>query len=307
MHAALLRPADLAATTVILLVVKIAIAFALSALMRRDFRNAIRFSLALPQASEFSFVLLGAAVTVGALSADLAALATLISAASMLATPILFALSERFLIPRLRRAPVPEFDKIEPSDAQVIIAGFGRMGQIVGRVLRMHGIAFTALEKDPGQVDVVRRFGNKVYYGDAARPDVLRAAGADHAKLLVVALDDVERTLRTVETARRNHPNLTVLSRARNRHHAHLLMDRDIDGIVRDTFLSSLRLAELSLNALGVTPDAAARAITLFRDHDEANLVAAHAIYRDEAQLIQSGQQAADELAELFQADREST
>ena len=307
LHAAMVRPVGLAEATAMLLVVKTAIAFVLARLMRRDVANAIRFSLALPQASEFSFVLLGAAVAVGALSPDLAALATLISAASMLATPILFALSERFLIPRMRRAVEPEFDKIESSGTPVIVAGFGRVGQIVGRVLRMHGIAFTALEKDAGQVDVVRRFGGKVYYGDAARPDVLRAAGADDAKLLVVALDDMQLNLRTVETAKRNHPNLSVLARARNRRHAHLLMDRDVDGLVRDTFYSSLRLAELSLTALGIAPEAAARAVALFRDHDEANLAAMHAIYRDEAQLIQSAQQAADELTELFEADREST
>ena len=306
-HAAMANPWYLAATTVTLLVVKSVIAFVLGRLTRCDRPNAIRFGLALPQASEFSFVLFGAAVAVGALTPELAALATLVSAASMLATPVLFALSEQFLIPRLRRAPVPDFDTIEPSDAPVILAGFGRMGQIVGRILRMHGIAFTALEKDAGQVDVVRRFGNKVYYGDASRPDVLRAAGADHAKLLIVALDDMDRTLRTVETAKRNHPDLAVLARARNRHHAHLLMDRDVDGLVRDTFHSSLRLAELSLTALGIAPEAAARAIAFFRDHDEANLVATHAIYRDEAQLIQSGQQAAEELTALFEADREST
>ena len=307
LHAAVVDARSLAAATVVLLVVKIAIAFVLARLTRCDRTNAIRFALALPQASEFSFVLLGAAVAVGALSPELAALATLISAASMLATPILFALSERFLVPRLRRVPEPDFDTIEPSDAPVIVAGFGRMGQIVGRVLRMHGIAFTALERDPGQVDVVRRFGNKVYYGDAARPDVLRAAGADHAKLLIVALDDVERLLRTVETAKRNHPNLAILSRARNRHHAHLLMDRNVDGLVRDTYLSSLHLAELSLTALGIAPEAAAHAVELFRVHDEANLVAAHAIYRDEAQMIQSTQQAAEELTALFEADRAST
>jgi monovalent cation:proton antiporter-2 (CPA2) family protein len=307
LHAAVARPSYLMAATGTLLVVKIVIAVLLARLARRDRSNAVRFGLALSQASEFSFVLLGAAVAVGALTSDLAALATLTSAASMLATPVLFAVSERFLLPRLRHTAVPEFDTIEPSDAPVIVAGFGRMGQIVGRVLRMHGIAFTALERDPGQVDVVRRFGNNVYYGDAARPDVLRAAGADHAKVLIVALDDVDRNLRTVEIAKRNHPNLTVLARARNRHHAHLLMDRDVDGLVRDTFHSSLRLAELSLTALGVTPEAAARAITLFQNHDETNLIAAHAIYRDEAQLIQSGQQAAEELTALFEADQGST
>jgi voltage-gated potassium channel Kch len=241
------------------------------------------------------------------LSTDLSALATLIAAASMLATPVLFALSERFVIPRLRGAPEPVFDTIESADAPVILAGFGRVGQIVGRVLNMHHIPFVALERDSGQVDVIRRFGGKVYYGDAARPDVLRAAGADRARLLIVALDDVERNLRTVETAKRNHPNLTILARARNRRHAHLLMDRGVDGLVRDTFHSSLRLAELGLTAMGVAPEAAARAIGLFRDHDEANLVAAHAIYSDEAQMIQSAQQAAEELASLFEADREST
>jgi monovalent cation:proton antiporter-2 (CPA2) family protein len=307
LHAAVARPAILAETTLVLLLIKAAIAFALARVARCDLSNAIRFSLALPQASEFSFVLLGAAVAVGALSPDLAALATLICAASMLATPILFALSERFLIPRLRRVPEPVFDTIEPSEAPVIIAGFGRMGQIVGRILRLHGIAFTALDQDPGQIDVVRRFGNKVYYGDAARPDVLRAAGADHAKLLVVALDDAERTLRTVETAKRNHPNLTVLARARNRYQSHLLMDRDVDGLVRDTFYSSLRLAEMTLIGLGISEEAAARGVAFFREHDEANLLASHAFYRDEAKLIQTGQQAAEELTALFQADREST
>jgi monovalent cation:proton antiporter-2 (CPA2) family protein len=307
LHAAMARPASLAEFTVALLIVKTVVAYLLARIARRDVPNSLRFALALPQASEFSFVLLGAAVAVGALPADMAALGTLISAASMLLTPILFALSEHFLLPRMRRARPPEFDKIESSDAPVIIAGFGRMGQIVGRVLRMHGIAFTALERDPGQVDVVRRFGNKVYYGDAARPDVLRAAGADQAKLLVVALDDVDRTLRVVEIAKRNHPNLTVLSRARNRHHAHLLMDRNIDGLVRDTFHSSLRLAEMGLIALDIAPDAAAHAITLFRDRDEANLVAMHSIYRDEAQLIQSTLQATEELNALFEADHATT
>ena len=305
LRAAMAHPGYLAAATGILLVVKTAIAFWLARAMKRDRQNAIRFALALPQASAFSFVLLGAAVAVNALSPDLAAMATLLSAASMLATPVLFALSERFLIPRLRGGPAPVFDTIEPGESRVILAGFGRMGQIVGRVLSMHGIAFTALESEPEQVDVVRRFGGRVFFGDAARPDVLRAAGADQAKLLIVALDDMERNLRTVEAAKRNHPNLTILARARNRRHAHLLMDRDVDGLVRDTFHSSLRLAELSLTALGVGSEEAARAVGLFQAHDEAALGASHAIYRDEEQLIQNAQQAAAELATLFEADRD--
>jgi voltage-gated potassium channel Kch len=168
----------------------------------------------------------------------------------------------------------------------------------------MHNIPFTALERDSGQVDVVRRFGSKVYFGDPTRADMLRSAGAEEATLLVVAQDNMEEVLRTVEVAKRAFPHLKILSRARNRRHAHLLMDRGVDGLVRDTFHSSLRLAELSLTALGVADDAAARAVALFRDHDEQQLAATHAIYRDEKQLIQTTQQATDELAGLFEADK---
>jgi voltage-gated potassium channel Kch len=264
----------------------------------------VRFSLALPQASEFSFVLFAAAVDVGALGQGMADMATLSAAVSMAATPLLFAASERFLIPRLQVEPPPDFDTIESADAPVIICGFGRMGQIVGRVLRMHGIAFTALERDPGQVDVVRRFGNKVYFGDPSRPSLLRAAGAEQAKLLIVAQADMEATLRVIDMAKRNFPALKILARARNRRHAHLLMDRDVDLIVRETFYSALHMAEESLLALGISPDDAKRSVNLFEAHDTRNLLDSHSIYQDEKQLIQNTQQATQELLTLFEADR---
>ena len=110
------------------------------------------------------------------------------------------------------------------------------MGQIAARVPRMLGIPFTALAPDPGQIDVVRRFGNKVYFGDPSRPDLLGAACAEQAKLLLVVRDDMEAVLRTVDVANRNFPNLKILARARNRRHAHLLMDRNVDGLARDNF-----------------------------------------------------------------------
>ena len=304
MHLALVHPGLLAAATGALLAAKAGVAFVLGKAARQDNANAVRFALALPQASEFSFVLFGAAVAAGALAADRAALAILVSAASMIATPILFAGSEKWLIPRLLRSTPAAFDTIADEHNPVIVCGFGRVGQIVGRVLRMHNIPFTALERDSGQVDVVRRFGSKVYFGDPTRADMLRSAGAEEAKLLVVAQDNMEEVLRTVEVAKRAFPHLKILARARNRNHAHLLIDRGVDGFVRDTFHSSLRLAELSLAALGVADDAAARAVALFRDHDERQLMAAHAIYRDEQQLIQTTQQAMDELASLFEEDK---
>jgi voltage-gated potassium channel Kch len=187
----------------------------------------------------------------------------------------------------------------------VIICGFGRMGQIIGRVLHMYRIPFTALERDPGQVEVVRRFGTKAYFGDPTRFDVLRAAGAEQAKLLIVALDDMQAVLRTVEMARRNFPDLKIIARARNRRHAYLLMDRDVDGLVRDTFYSSLEIARMALTSLGIEKAAADRAVTLFREHDERTLREAHAIWRDERQLIQTTQQAAEELESLFEADQQ--
>jgi monovalent cation:proton antiporter-2 (CPA2) family protein len=301
---ALAHPGVLVGGTAVLLAVKAVVGFGLGRAARQDNLNALRFALALPQASEFSFVLFGAAVAVGALALGAAAMATLVTAASMLATPILFAASERWLIPRLRRVETREYDTIDAAPAPAIICGFGRVGQIVGRILRMHGIGFTALERDPGQVDVVRRFGNKVYYGDPTRAEVLRAAGAETAKLLVVTLGDMDAVLRTVDVAKRNFPGLRIVARARNRRHAFLLMDRGIDGLVRETFLSSLELGRLALLGLGIDEAAAAHAVALFRDHDEKTLIASHAIYRDEVRLIQTTRDAAEELEGLFEADR---
>ena len=296
------QPLLLLEATALLLVVKTIIAFILARVAGKRVINAVRFAVALPQASEFSFVLFSAAVAAHALDQSDASFATLTTAASMLATPILFAGSEAIL--SKRRVPVPEYDKIDSASSPVIICGFGRFGQIVGRVLRMHGINFTALERDAGQVEVVRRFGQKVYFGDPTRPDMLRAAGAEQAKLIVVALDDPQAVLRIVDVAKSDFPNLAILARARNRWFSHLLMDRHIDGLVRDTFFSSLEMSRMALTTLGIDPAAAEHAVALFRQNDEKTLAETHAFYRDEKQLIQSQQQAADELASLFEADK---
>ncbi|HEX4365315.1 MAG TPA: monovalent cation:proton antiporter-2 (CPA2) family protein [Rhodopila sp.] len=298
------HPGLLAGATAALLLAKAVVCFVLALVSRQQLADAVRFSLALPQASEFSFVLFGVAVGLGALAPGSAAMATLVAAVSMAATPVLFAVSERLVIPRLEAEPMPDFDTIEAADAPVIVCGVGRFGQIVVRVLRMHGIKFTALERDPGQVDVLRRFGTKVYFGDPTRPDLLRSAGAEQAELLIVALDHPEDALRVVEVAKRNFPQLKIIARARNRQHAYLLMDRGVDGQVRETFHSSLKMAEDALLTLGIAPEDAARSVQLFKTHDEQTLRDAHAIYRDEKQLIQTNQQATEELMALFEADQ---
>lgn len=290
-----------------LLTIKVAIAFLLSRATGQSKVTAGRFAVALSQGSEFSFVMFGAAIAAGILSEALAAQATLVIGLSMAATPILFAIFERlvqrFAAPRVE----PEYDEIDSADAPVIICGFGRVGQIVGRVLRMQGIAFTALERDSAQIEFVRRFGSKVYFGDPTRADLLRAAGAEQARLLVVALDDMETTLEVVDTVRRNFPKLKLLVRARNRRHVFLLMDRGIDRIIRDTYYSSLKLSEMVLQDLGVAEDTAKRAVEIFDSHDQAVMHKTHAFYEDERKLIQSSQEAAAELAQLFEADRQES
>jgi glutathione-regulated potassium-efflux system ancillary protein KefC/glutathione-regulated potassium-efflux system protein KefB len=185
----------------------------------------------------------------------------------------------------------------------VIIAGFGRFGQIVARTLRLKKIPFTALEASFEQVDFVRKFGNRIYFGDASRLDLLRAARADLAEVFVLAIDDVEASVRTAEVVRKHYPHLRIYARARNRHHAYRLMDAGADRIIRETFLSSVELARDVLVGLGYAATEAEQAVDRFRRHDEELLARQHAIYQDEAQLIASSREGAAELERLFEQD----
>ncbi len=303
---ALSHPALILAGVAVLLAVKAAIAWALARIGGHDALGATRLAIALAGGGEFGFVLFGVAVDEGAMTAEQSDAALLIITFSMIAGSLMFSVLERWLAPALGRQPRRPFDDISGSANPVIICGFGRMGQIIGRVLRMRGIPFTALDNNAAQIDLVRRFGNKAYYGNPARPDLLRAAGAEHAKVLVVALDDVAESLKLVETVKRHFPHLAVLARARNRRHAHLLMDRGVTRIVRETFHSSLRMSEQILEELGLERGDVSRTIEMFHEHDERTLVAQHPVHHDEKQLIQTTKQAADELRSLFEADREN-
>jgi CPA2 family monovalent cation:H+ antiporter-2/glutathione-regulated potassium-efflux system protein KefB len=289
-----------------LIIIKALVAFTVSYTRRQLIGPALRFALCLPEGSEFSFVLFGTAVAAGALDASIAQMATLVTALSMMLAPILFAGSEIFVRPRLPEHQRPErpFDKIEVQSAPVIICGFGRFGQITGRILAMQRIRYVALDKSQEQVDVVRRFGVQVFFGDPTREDVMRAAGAETARVLVIALDDMDASLAVAQMVRRRFPDLHICARARNRRHVHLLMGLGIEDIVRETFFSSLRLTEMLLESLDIPAAQAERAINLFRAHDEKILAETYAIANDETQMIQSTQDASQELADLFQSDR---
>jgi glutathione-regulated potassium-efflux system protein KefB len=297
-------PVPVLAAVLGVIAVKAAVAFALAIVSGQTPRDAVRFAVALPQGSEFGFVLFGAAIGVGAMGRVEAEFAMLVVALSMIATPVLFAIEERWIAPLLSKPADGKYDKLENMAEPIIICGFGRVGQIVGRVLRMNRIGFTALDRDAERVDVARRFGNRVYLGDPTRPDLLRAAGVDKARVLVVALDDVESSLKLVELVRREFPHIEIFARARDRNHAHLLMDRGVTRIVRETLFSSLKISEQVLTEVGVQRAVARQAVEMFADHDEGVLRDQHAIYRDEKRLIQTTQQAARELDGLFEADR---
>jgi voltage-gated potassium channel Kch len=206
--------------------------------------------------------------------------------------------------PFLQERKEPEFDRIDEPGNPVIIAGFGRFGQIVGRLLRMKEIPFTALEADAAQIETIRRFGNKVYYGDASRLELLRAAKAEQSRFLVLAIDGVEASVRTAEMVRKHFPHLKVLARARNRYHAHLLRELGVEVVVRETLYSSLKLAEDLFHELGMQDPEIARTMGMFQKYDEELLKRQYAVFRDEAKLVQTSKEAAEELEQLLQEDR---
>ena len=303
---AIAEPGPILLGVVGLLTVKAAIAFGLGKLRGQSNATAARFALTIPQGSEFAFVLFGAALAAGALAHAEVDRATLVIALSMLASPVIFTLSERWLQPRLSAARRRVQDTAEDAlPAPVVICGFGRFGQVVGRILVLRRIAFNALDHDAENIETVRRFGHKAYFGDPTRLDLLRAVGADQAKVIVVALPDVAENLKLVELAKRHFPQARIFARARNRRHAHLLMDLGVEDFVRETFFSSLRLSELVLGGLGLDADDARRTVHMFRERDEAMLLDQQAIYKDEKQMIQSAAAAAEELRRLFEADRD--
>ena len=260
--------------------------------------DALLFALTLSQVGEFAFVLYGVAGSQQVLERATVDLLTAAVAASMLTTPLLIALYQRVIMPRLERRSERAPDAIEEHNP-VIIAGFGRYGQIVSRVLRGLGIGSTVVDHDPNQIDMVRRFGSIAYYGDATRLDLLESAGAGKAKLLVVAVDDHEAALEITRLARSHFPQLKVLARARSRSDAFEYVEMGVPA-VRETFGSALDAAELALRMLGHHPHVARRVAVQFRRRDEELLVE-HAPHRhDEKRLIAASQQGRGDLERLL-------
>jgi glutathione-regulated potassium-efflux system ancillary protein KefC/glutathione-regulated potassium-efflux system protein KefB len=258
-------------------------------------------AISLPSGGEFAFVLFGLAAALGIMPRETAELLVLVVTASMILSPMLLAIYDVTF-----KAKEPDdrpFDKPVELYPKVIIAGFGRFGQIVGRILLARKIAFTALEANQTQVDFLRRFGNQVFYGDASRLELLRAAHAENAEVFVLAIDDVEASVRTAELIRAHFPHLKIFARARNRQHAFRLMDLDVRYIIRETLLSSLEMSLQVLESLGLSKSKATETVHQFRIHDEATMARQQAVKDDEKKFLQTTRESAEQLLHLFETD----
>ena len=260
------------------------------------------FAVALSQAGEFAFVLFGAASTV--LPAPVAAILNAAVAVSMLTTPFFVMGYERFLMRRLDRPVERAPDAIRETNP-VIVAGFGRFGQVVVRVLRALGIGATVIDHDPGQIDTVRRFGWKAYYGDATRLDLLESAGAARARLLLVAIDDPEAAMQIVKRVRSRFPQLALVVRAHSRTDAYEYAEMGVPA-VREVFGSALDAAARTLGILGFSDRDAQRIVQRFKDYDERQIAESSPFRDDIKKLVALTEQGRRDIAELLAEEARS-
>ncbi len=298
------QPVAIGLIVLCILAVKAAVLLAIGKLTGKlDFNEAVRLALVLAGGGEFAFVVLNLARDHQLLEADQHSLLVVSVTLSMALIPLLVVGGGKIFAEQ-KKKPQRDFDVIPDEHPRVIIAGFGRVGQIVARVLRAQKIPFTALESSVEQVELVRRFNQNIYFGDSSRPELLRAAGIEKAEVFVLTTDDPDLNIRTARLVKRLYPHIKIIARARNRQHVWRLMDLSVDGIVRDTFYSSLAMAKGVLVDLGVAPEIAKARIDIFRKRDEQLLRDQHLVYDDEAALRQTAQEALADLDRLFEADQ---
>ena len=285
-----------------LLGIKTLVLFGIARALKVGGRDALRFGLLLSQGGEFAFVLFTQAGALNLLPTEMIARLNLVVALSMAATPLLLKLVQR-LWPAPKTGHRSTEDEPAPhGQPAVIVAGFGRFGQIIGRILVSRRIPFTALDSNPDHIDTVRRFGNEVYFGDVTRLDLLHTAGLQHARIMVLAIDDVQASLRAVRLIREHFPHITLIVRARDRYHAYSLMAEGVEHVIRETLDSSLRAAQTTLAQLGMPETTAIDLVRTFRDVDE-RLLREQFAHRDKLdKLIELSARGREELESLLEA-----
>jgi glutathione-regulated potassium-efflux system ancillary protein KefC len=306
------QPLLVFALVIALIGLKMLVLFVLATLFRMHVAERLLLAILLSQAGEFGFVVLQFARSAGSLAGPEVELLTVVVALSMATTPFLIFLYDRLWAPRLNAvkvgpgtAPPPGPEVTDPHD-KVIVLGYGRFGQIVTRLLRAHGFEMTLIDDDPAQIELVKRFGVKVFYGDGARVEILRAAGADSARMIIIAVAGGPRILGIAELIRRNFPHVIVAARAVDRSHAHDLMALGVHVIERETFRAAIRLGEQALVALGQDEQRARRAAEAFEHHDTRMLEESFAVRHDQDAYIGFVRRSTEMLDAVMRADRDT-
>lgn len=293
------RPLTVLGLTLALMVGKVLVITLVGRVARLKLAEALPLAAVLAQGGEFDFVLLTAGMAAGIFDQTLTSLVISAVTLSMAATPFLYRYARKFGAAREAKRPYDEdFGQETPP---VLIAGFGRFGQMSARILKTQGINFTALDPNITQVEFVRQFGSRIFYADASRSELLRAAGAEHAQIMLVAVDDARMTTQIVRTVRQQFPHLKLFVRARNRHHAWELMELGVEHVIRETYASSLEMGNELLVAMGYPSARAAEVVRAFREMDDTMLKSDFENRHDPEALVTSAKSAMEELKRLFQ------
>lgn len=282
---------------------KVLVLLLLSQVFRLHWRSGLLMGILLSQGGEFAFVLFGQALGGQILGESEAALLNAAVTLSMLSTPLLMLLHDRFGSAVLSEGR-PD-DRIEDEGNPVIIAGFGRVGQVISRILSLNGITCTLIDHDPEQVEAIRKFGYKTFYGDASNMAILEAAGISHCRLLVIALDDRDTIGRLAHEVQRHYPNLPIMARAFDRPHLYELKDIGLRYIERETFGSALEMGRNALEIMGMHPYDAHRIALRFKHYDLENIERLHPYHKDEKQIISRSREARETMERLFAEDAE--
>ncbi len=299
------QPGAIAQLVLCLILIKGLILYVLGRFFKMGMDQNVLFALALSQTGEFAFVLLSFIRQEAILNTETTGMLMAVVAMSMAATPLLMLINERLIQPHLgtpQAAPVRQADNIEERNP-VIIAGFGRFGAVVGRYLRANGIKSTILDVDSDRVEVLRKMGFKVYYGDATRYDLLQSAGAEEAQVMVIALESPEKNIALVETVKKHFPHLHIVVRAFNYYDHFELMDEGIFHIYRDTFDTSLRMGIDTAKLLGRRAYQLERIAKKFKKHDQEALKSIAAVRDDQKEYVNTVRQRIEELEELMKSD----
>lgn len=287
-----------------LVVIKAIVLATLAYIFKFTLNQGALFTAALSQGGEFAFVLLGLAGQLGIVDVQINNIAIVVVALSMLISPLLVIIIEKRFSRSDQAAAIPE-DVID-NKGEVIIAGYGRFGQVIGRLLAAQGYNLTILDHSPGQIEMLRRFGNKVFYGDAERADLLEAAGAAEAKLLVIAVSDISKSLAIIASVKQHFPNLQILARAVDRQHAYQLIKQDIYDFRRETFDSAIYLGERALEALGHQHEEAKRAGKIFSNYDDESIRLLADIWGDDKRYGAAIRQRLEDLKSVLREDRKA-